>query len=62
MFRASVLSLAVLLSAPTIWAALGAQTISVQTALMRFLITVPIAAVLLALVRTAGKRNRPRRR
>jgi hypothetical protein len=57
MLRGSVLGLALLFSAPTIWQALADQTISVQTALIRFLIAVPIAAVLLGLVRTAMKRT-----
>jgi hypothetical protein len=58
MFRGSVLALALLLSAPTLWAALGPQTISVESALVRFLITVPIVAALLGLMRSAMHRDR----
>ena len=64
MFRASVLLVSLLVSAPTVWAALGTQTISVEAAVIRFLITVPIVAVLLGLVRAAMKRDQqppPRR-
>jgi hypothetical protein len=35
------------------WQALVDQTISVETALVRFLIAVPVAAILLGLVRSA---------
>lgn len=58
MFRGSVLVLALLVNAPVIWAALGSQTIGVESALIRFLITIPIVAVLLGLVRAAAGRRR----
>jgi K+-sensing histidine kinase KdpD len=58
MFRGSVLALALIFSAPTIWQALADQTISVQAAIIRFLIAVPIAAVLLGLVRLSMRRER----
>ena len=60
MFRGSVLALALIFSAPTIWQALADQTISVQAALVRFLIAVPIAAVLLGLVRASMRRTQPK--
>jgi hypothetical protein len=60
MFRGSVLLCALLFSLPTLWQALVDQTISVETAVIRFLIAVPVAAVLLALVRTAMERDRSR--
>lgn len=53
MFRGSVLLCALLFAAPTMWQALVDQTISVETALIRFLIAVPVAAILLGLVRSA---------
>jgi hypothetical protein len=53
MFRGSVLLCALLFAAPTMWQALDDQTISVETALVRFLIAVPVAAILLGLVRSA---------
>lgn len=53
MFRGSVLLCALLFAAPTLWQALVDQTISVETALIRFLIAVPVAAILLGLVRSA---------
>lgn len=61
MFRWSVLGLALVFSAPTIWAAFGTQTIGVDQALVRFLICLPIAGVLLGLVRAAMKHERSRR-
>ena len=53
MFRVSVLLAALLVNAPTIWATLGTQSVPVQTMMIRFLISVPIMAVLLAGVRVA---------
>jgi hypothetical protein len=61
MFRASVLVVALLCTAPTIWAALGKQTVPVDAALLHFLIAVPIVAVLLGLVRMALERKPPAR-
>lgn len=52
MFRYSVLLGAVIVSAPTIWAALGTQTLPVTDALIHFVIAVPVVAVLFAFVRT----------
>ena len=59
MFRASVLVVALLCTAPTIWAALAKQTVPVDAALLHFLIAVPIVAVLLGLVRAAFERKPP---
>lgn len=53
MLRGSVLLVALFTAAPTIWAALKDQTLPVQTAMVHFLIAVPIVAVLLGLMRTA---------
>lgn len=59
MFRGSVLFCALLFSAPVLWQALADQTISVEAALVRFLIAVPVAAILLGLVRMAMSKQRP---
>jgi len=61
MFRGSVLVCALLFSAPTLWQALVDQSISVDAALVRFLIAIPVAAVLLGLVRTAMHKQPVRR-
>lgn len=61
MFRGSVLLVALLFSAPTLWQALVDQTIGVDAAVIRFLIAVPVAAVLLALVRAAMRKPPARR-
>ena len=61
MLRGSVLLVALFTAWPTIWAALKDQTLPVQTAMVHFLIAVPIVAVLLGLVRTAmAARAKPR--
>jgi hypothetical protein len=57
MFRGSVLVCALLFSAPTLWQALVDQSISVDAALVRFLIAIPVAAVLLGLVRMAMRKQ-----
>lgn len=56
MFRGSVLLLALLFAAPSLWGALVEQTVSVDAALIRFLIAVPVAAALLGLVRLAMRK------
>ena len=61
MFRGSVLLCALLFSAPTLWQALVDQTVSVENALVRFLIAVPVAGLLLGLVRTAMHKQPVRR-
>jgi hypothetical protein len=51
MLRPSVLGLAVLLSMPALWAAFAAGSLGITTALTRFLIAVPVAALMLTLLR-----------
>jgi hypothetical protein len=58
MFRWSTLVLALLLSAPVLWKALMEQTVPVDTAVLRFLLALPVAALLLAVVRAAVSRDR----
>jgi hypothetical protein len=53
--RGSVLICALVFSAPTLWQAFVTEHISVDTALIRFLIAIPVAAALLAIVRAAAK-------
>lgn len=53
MLRGSVLVCATLFCLPTLWQLLVAQSIPLETAMVRFLIAVPVSAVLLALVRAA---------
>jgi hypothetical protein len=60
MLRGSVLLCALLLNGHTIWLALADQSVSLESATIHFLITVPIVAVLFGLVRMAT--SRPRRR
>lgn len=60
MLRGSVLLFALLLNAHVVWQALADQSVSLESATIHFLITVPIVAVLFALVRVAS--SRPRRR
>lgn len=55
MLRWSVLAVAVVLNLPVAYATLVEQTTSVDTLLVRLLITVPIVAVLLAAVRIATR-------
>jgi hypothetical protein len=58
MLRGSVLVCALLFSAPTLWQALVEQSISFEAAAIRFLLAVPVAAVLLGLVRSAMNKQR----
>lgn len=51
MIRPSVLWLAAAMAAPALWRAFVSQTLDVPSALLRFLIAVPIAAVLVAMFR-----------
>ncbi len=46
MFSMPVLLLAALLSVPALWSAFADGTMSIQTALIRFLIAVPVAAAM----------------
>jgi hypothetical protein len=57
--RGSVLLCALLFNAPLIWQALAEQSVSLDTATVHFLITVPVVAVLLAFVRAAATPPRP---
>jgi hypothetical protein len=57
MFRGSVLLLAFLFSAPVLWRALVTQSVALDVAVIRFLIAIPIAAILVSGVRTAGRRR-----
>ncbi|HEX8767918.1 MAG TPA: hypothetical protein VF714_06080 [Jatrophihabitans sp.] len=52
MLRPSVLGLAILLSTPALWSAFAAGSMGVTAALIRFLIAVPVAALMLTLLRT----------
>ncbi len=56
MLRPSTLALALLISSPILWQALVDGTVSVDTALIRFLIALPVAGVLLGLLRLAARR------
>ena len=59
MFRGSGLLLAALISMPVMWQAFVAQSIGIDQALVRFVLAVPVAAILLGVVRlAAGDRTR----
>jgi hypothetical protein len=62
MFRPSVLVLALVLSASTLWSAFTGGAIDVTTALIRFLIAIPVAWVMLRVLHavTNGYHERPR--
>ncbi|GAB2468515.1 hypothetical protein GCM10027265_17050 [Jatrophihabitans fulvus] len=57
MLRWSVLGLALIVSLPTFYQGLVAQTISVDTMLIRFLVTLPIVGILLGFVRSAMRQR-----
>lgn len=60
MFKPSVLVLAVLLSSTAFWSAFVEGSMSVTTALIRFLIAVPVAAVMrLVLIAVTGIYHKP---
>jgi hypothetical protein len=61
LIRPSALGLAALMAAPALYQGFVAQTLDVQMALARFLIAVPVAALMLAGLRflTASYRRRP---
>ncbi|SOD71309.1 hypothetical protein SAMN05892883_0849 [Jatrophihabitans sp. GAS493] len=59
MFRGSVILFALVVNARTIWQALYLQTISVETAVIHFLIAVPVCAVLLWILRMTFNRPAP---
>jgi hypothetical protein len=52
MFRFSTLALAAAMSGPALWQAFVSGSLDPTTALIRFLIAIPVAAILLALPRT----------
>lgn len=56
MFRASALLGALLLSAPMWWAAIVTETATLEAAGIRFLMALPVSAVLLWLLRLATHR------
>ncbi|MDQ2837584.1 MAG: hypothetical protein M3Y42_19685 [Actinomycetota bacterium] len=51
MFKPSVLMLALALSSTTLWSAFVSGSMSITTALIRFLIAVPVAAAMLLVLR-----------
>jgi len=51
MFRWPVLAVALAMSSPALWSAFAAGSMSATDALIRFLIAIPIAAAMLALLR-----------
>ncbi|SHG28298.1 hypothetical protein SAMN05443575_1911 [Jatrophihabitans endophyticus] len=57
MLRWSVLALSVLVNLPVFYGGLVEQNVPVEEVLTRFLITVPIIAILLAAVRAASRRS-----
>ncbi|MFL6145734.1 MAG: hypothetical protein ACJ72N_28205 [Labedaea sp.] len=61
MFRFSTLALAAVMSAPSMWQAFVAESLDPTSALLRFLIAVPLAAVMLALPRAVVRHYRRHR-
>ncbi|HEU5474233.1 MAG TPA: hypothetical protein VFV67_26600 [Actinophytocola sp.] len=62
MFRFSTIALAAIMASPALWQAFVTESLDPTDALIRFLIAVPIAAVLLAIPRTVinyYRRHRP---
>ncbi len=55
--RWSVICAVLLVNAPVLWAALAEQTVPVSAALVRLLITAPVAGLLLAGLRAATRKN-----
>jgi hypothetical protein len=53
--RWSVILLAFVVTLPTLYSALWVQTVPVDSAVIHFLIAVPIMAILVAVVRVASK-------
>jgi hypothetical protein len=61
MLRGSVLAVALVFSAPVTWQAVVDHSVGIDAAILRFLIAVPAAAALLALLRAAtAKRDTTR--
>jgi hypothetical protein len=64
MARFSTLVLAVAIASPALYAAFVKHTLDLQTALLRLLIAVPVAAIMLGVVRAVTRdygKDRPRR-
>ena len=61
MFRYSTLALAAVMTVPALWQAFVTESLDPTSALVRFLIAVPIAAVLLALPRAVIEHYRRQR-
>jgi hypothetical protein len=64
MARFSTLFLAVAIASPALYAAFVKHTLDLQTALLRLLIAVPVAAIMLGVVRAVTRdygKDRPRR-
>lgn len=55
MFRRSVLIIAFIICIPILWAALVEESVPLEDAGIRYLIAVPVAALLLGLVRLAAR-------
>lgn len=56
MFRRSVLIVAFLICTPILWSALVDKSVSLEAAGIRFIIALPVAAILIGLVRLAAHR------
>jgi hypothetical protein len=61
MFKPSVLVLALLLSSTALWSAFVDGSMSVTTALIRFLIAVPVSALMIHAFNLVVRSNAPRR-
>lgn len=61
MFRRSVLIVASVFCAPVLWSALVDGSVTWESAGIRFLIALPVAGILVALVRLASARKEPER-
>lgn len=59
MLRRSVLILAFVITLPMLWAALVTGSASLESVGIRFLIAIPVAAILLAIVRWATRSPKP---
>lgn len=59
MFRRSVLIIAFIICIPILWAALVEESVPLEDAGIRYLIAVPVAALLLGLVRLAARTSEP---
>lgn len=59
MFRRSVLIVAFVFCVPILWSAFVDQSVSLETAGIRFVIAVPVAAALVGLVRLAARTPEP---